>query len=306
MNSQSEKNTQFVYKIGLNHIFLMICFSVIALLYGFISNFSLEAKIESLVDSNLKKVRRCPISYKKLTLSYIFPGISFRNLELDGACFKGSDGLMLNNVETSLGFPSFSPLGPSLNTTIKDKYSLVNISSAHSVSSHKIRIESNKLSSKTFDSLLNDFKVEGLFKLTSVSELTKKNLKSLLINLKSNNLVIPSQTINSFDIPKLDVKNFSLIAELSGKDNLNIKKFVVGDERSPLRANIEGKVTLNTRRIQNSELDLNIVVKFSEQFLESFGIISLFLDSSKQDENGFYTINVKGPLSRPKHTVIKK
>ena len=118
--------------------------------------------------------------------------------------------------------------------------------------------------------------------------------------------MIPSQTINSFDIPKLDVKNFSLIAELSGKDNLNIKKFVVGDERSPLRANIEGKVTLNTRRIQNSELDLNIVVKFSEQFLESFGIISLFLDSSKQDENGFYTINVKGPLSRPKHTVIKK
>ena len=301
-----DKKTPLVYKVGLNHIFLISCLSILALGYGFVSNFSLESKIESLVKANLKKVRGCPISYDKLSLSYLVPGINFRNMELDGKCFKASSGLILSQVESTLGFPSFSPIGPTLNTIIKDKYSLINVSSAHSVSSHKIRIESQKLNAKSLNSLLNKFKIEGLFNLTSVSELTKKSLKSLMINLKSNNLVIPSQTVNSFEIPKLNVKNLSLIAELSGKSDLNIKKFVIGDEQSPLRANIEGKVKINSRAIKNSQLNLNIVVKFSEQFLENFGIISLFLDSSKQDENGYYTINVEGTLSKPKHTVVKK
>ncbi len=295
-----------IYKIGLNHYFLLILLSSLALIYGFVSNFSLEKKIEDTLKAQLAKMRSCPVSFEKLNLTYLVPGINLNDISVSPRCYKGQDDLIINSVQSNIGFPSFSPIGPSLNTVIKDKFSNINIKSAHGLTEHKVRIESRKLSSQSINPLLGLAQIKGNFDLTAVSTLGARDLKSLQLNLKSNNLTIPAQNINSFSIPNLDIRNFSLISNLANKSMLNIKKLIIGDERSPVRANIKGKINLNMKSIIRSKLDLNIVVKFSEQFQESFGIISLFLDSNKQDENGFYTINVTGTLNKPKHTVIQK
>ena len=295
-----------IYKIGLNHYFLLSLLSSLALTYGFISNFSLEKKIEDTLKSQLSKMRSCPVGFEKLSLSYFIPGLNLSDISVSPRCYRGEDEILINSVTSQISFPSFSPIGPTLSTVIKDKFSNIKITSAHGISEHKIRIESRKLSAQSFNPVLRQAQIKGDFNVTAVSTLDTRNLKSLQLNLKSNNLNIPAQNINSFSLPNLDIRNFALIANLSNKSLLNIKKFIIGDEKSPIRANIKGKIDLNMKSIVRSKLDLNIVVKFSEQFQESFGIISLFLDSNKQDENGFYTINVTGTLNKPKHTVIQK
>lgn len=266
---------------------------------GFFFNFSIEDKVMGLLDQNLRGNRSCPMNYRKADLGFFLPSLKIRDLDISSYCLKSKNSLNIKSVETGLGLPSFSPLGPSLETTIKDKYSRIEITSVHGISNHYIKANSRKLSARTLQPLLGNFNLAGDFELNTNIDATTKKIQSLDLSIKSKNFTIPSQDISGFNVPTMKIGQLGLKASMRNGKTLTIQQLVLGKELSPIRASIKGKIQLDKYSIQKSNLDLTATVKFSTSFIENFSILNLLLDSSKRDEQGFYHLKITGPLGKP-------
>ena len=64
-------------------------------------------------------------------------------------------------------------------------------------------------------------------------------------------------------------------------------------------ARATGYLTLNQNKILKSKLNISGSIKFSEEFIEQFSIISMLFASKKQDE-GNYQFSLKGIIQSPK------
>lgn len=299
MNNVSKvEETSKIYNISFKSLTAILIASVFAFILGLGLNFSLNDKINAFITSTVKQNRQCPMTFKDMKISYLLPSIQFTNFSLSERCLGPGNNLAFNTITASLSLPSFSPFGPSLHTTIKDSASQIDILSVHGIFDHHIKITSTKLSSKTFSPLLGNFKVAGLYTFNTDIGTNLSTIKNMTLQLKSMNFSIPAQTVEGFEIPNLLIGPLSLKLEMLEENNLKILEFIVGNELSPIRATIKGSLNLVPANIKRSQVDLIATVKFSASFLESFSIINLFLDQTKQDDDGFYKIRLTGSLNK--------
>lgn len=298
-HTNSENLNESVYKSSKTLVFGLILAAVFSFALGFVLNFSVEDKLISLIETNVKYNKQCPTQYKRLDIGYFLPKIRLFDVSVSSRCIKTQSNLKLSRIESSFSFPSFSPLGLSLESKIADKYSKIDITSVHAVSDHHFKIHSNKINSKTFAPFLKDFKLAGNFKIDANIATKKKNLEDLAVKVESKDFSIPSQMIQGFDLPTLNLGNFLLKAKSLSKKKIEIEELVIGKSKSPIRAKISGTMDLDKYNMMRSKIDLIANVKFSASFIESFSILNLFLDPSKADKQGFYSIQINGTLSNP-------
>ncbi|OIQ17974.1 MAG: hypothetical protein BM556_11155 [Bacteriovorax sp. MedPE-SWde] len=299
LGNQNQEVESSIYSVNKGLILSLIFLSFASFSIGFLFNFSFEDKIIGFIEKNVKYNRKCPTSYRKLSLDYIFPKIKMFDVNLNSRCIGTSKNLKIKRLESSLGFPSISPLGLGLNTTVQDKFSKIDISSAHSPSVNHFNIESKDLDAKSLAPLLKNFDLSGNFTLNSNIAMTRKNLSDLKLKIESTNFEIPAQNVSGFDVPKLKLGSLLVKAKMKGKKKLIIEEVIVGQELSPIRASISGTIDMDKYNFSRSKLSLLATVKFSSAFIESFPILNLLLDPTKQDPQGFYKIRLKGTVSNP-------
>lgn len=301
MNSQSHGQDldQTIYKTNKGLVLLLILLGGASFIVGFLLNFSFEDKLISLIETNVKYNKKCPTSYRKLNIGYLFPKVRMMDVNLSGRCIGAKEGIKIKRLESSLAFPSFSPAGISFNTNITDKFSKINISSVHSVNQNYFNIQSKKLNARTLSPFLKNVKLAGDFKVNSNIGLKKMKLDDLQLKIESKNFSIPAQNIQGFDLPNLNLGSLLVKAKLKSKKKLVIEEVIVGKELSPIRAKISGTIDMDKYNFSRSKMDLTATVKFSSAFIESFSILNLFLDQSKQDEQGFYKFKITGTVARP-------
>lgn len=294
-----EINQLNIYSLKTKHVILILVLSFFAFILGLLMNFSAEEKISQNIEAALKSNGRCPMNYKSMSLSYIMPSLNFTDFEISSRCLGGQNPFKLKSITSKLSIPSLSPFGPSFETTLKDQFSQIKIDSAHGFTGSLIKIESSKLAAKTLNPFLGKAKIEGQFTVNSnlLVDYTP-SLQELDLQIKSLNFSIPAQNIQNFEVPTLIIGPLSLKAQMKDGKKLNIIELILGNEISPIRANIKGDITLNQKNINLSQIDLIATVKFSQNFLESFSILNLFLDASKQDEDGFYKIKLTGTFNK--------
>ncbi len=304
-NSRTQDQNTEIYNIGTKRVFLLIIVSMISIFLGFSFNFSIDKKIASLLETNLKRNSKCPMKYDKAEVSYLLPGLHFNNLQVSAFCLKSSSPLTFKTISTSLSLPSFSPLGLGLKTEIKDQFSNIDILSIHGLSSNYIKLNSENLKSQTINPLLGNFKLGGDFTLNSNIDISKNQLSAVDLQIKSKNFSIPAQFLQGFEVPDITIGPLSLKATMEKKNQLNIVELILGNELSPVRADLKGDIEINQYNMTRSKLDLIATVKFSASFIESFSILNLFLDPSKQDEQGFYKIKIGGQAAKPTTEFLK-
>jgi type II secretion system protein N len=301
MNSQTHGQDldQSIYKTNKGLILLLILIGGFSFVVGFLLNFSLEDKLVSLIETNVKYNKKCPTSYRKLDISYLFPKVRMMDVSLSSRCIGTRENVKLKRLESSLAFPSFSPAGLSFNTNVSDKFSKINISSVHNINSNYFNIQSKKLNARTLSPFLKNVKLAGDFKVNSNIGLKKMKLDDLKLKIESKNFSIPAQNIQGFDLPNLNLGALLVKAKLKSKKKLIVEEVVVGKELSPIRAKITGSIDMDKYNFSRSKMNLTATVKFSSAFIESFSILNLFLDQSKQDEQGFYKFKITGTIARP-------
>lgn len=287
-----------IYSLSFKSVTAIVFASISAFTIGLALNFSLEDKINSIVTSSIKQNKNCSMNFKDMKISYLLPSLTFTNFSISNRCLGSTQALNLSRIDTSVSLPSFSPLGPTLKTTINDPSSEIEILSVLGIFNHHFKLTSHKLSSKTFAPLLNDFKISGMFSLNSDISTNLKSVQAMTLQLKSMNFSIPAQAIQGFEVPNLVIGPLSIKLEMDQENELKILEFIVGNELSPIRANIKGSLTIVPANIKKSKVDLLATVKFSASFLESFSILNLFLDANKQDEDGFYKLKITGTLNK--------
>jgi type II secretion system protein N len=288
-----------VYKITKTNIFLLLVLAGFSLFLGFAFNFSVEDKIIAVLTTQIKNNKQCPANFKSIKINYFLPSVNISDLEINGSCLKTRDNLDIKALKLSPGFPSFSPLGLGLNTQLRDKNSSIDILSIHSFGSHHLKITSPKFDAKTIEPFLNGLSLKGIFDINSNIEATNAGVKTLNLLIKSKNFKVPYQNINGLDIPDLSIGNLMIKASMKNRKKLVIDEIVVGTETAPIRASVKGSIALDKYNLKQSRLDLTATVKLSPSFVESFPILNLFLDPSKQDAQGFYKVKIGGTLGRP-------
>ncbi len=296
-----------IYKTKKTTILMIVIFASLSLIAGFIMNFSLEDRILGLIHDGLKKNRSCPMFYKEAKVSYFLPGIAISDLEISPRCLRAQRGLMIKDIDFSLGLPSITPMGVTFTSQISEidgLASTINLKSIHNISTQYIRIEESTLNLASLEAIMGKLKVEGSLNMTAFMSTDLKSIKDLDAYITSKNFIIPGQVIQNFEIPTLLINNLSLKAHSENSGPIEIQELIIGSEDSPIRANATGSIELNQRNINNSKIDIEAQVKFSQDFIEQFSIINLFLGSGKPDEQGFYHMRITGTLGRPNPPVI--
>lgn len=115
-------------------------------------------------------------------------------------------------------------------------------------------------------------------------------------SLVSRNLVILPQNIQGFLLPQLKLKNLSLKTTIL-ENRVQIEEFILGGDDTPFTAVGGGRIEL-APHIEQSQLHIDLNVRFSKDFLESFSFLTLFI-RSYQNEDGSYSLSLRGPMSAP-------
>lgn len=261
--------------------------------------FPIGIKIDNTIHGALKSIPDCSISMKNYALKLFFPRVVLSEIKLPKRCIGGTQDLLLKEVSIYFRGLSFSPFGPVFKVETTYNKNPLSVFFNIGMSSIAIKIKDNNLNLRKFSAFIPKVKLAGTVNVNGLLLTDMKSIKEIKLSLVSKDFLIPSQKISGFKLSSMKVNSLLLQAETTGKNKLKLKKFVIGDEEAPIRANFSGKIKLNDRRILNSTLDLTGELAFSKEFEDKYSLILLFMNKFDKKDN-FYQIRIKGPLASPK------
>ncbi|ATH07506.1 type II secretion system protein GspN [Halobacteriovorax marinus] len=276
--------------------------SSILIFLAFLMNFPIGTILKSQVENAIRSNPTCPITYDEMRFEWFLPKVILTKPVVSGRCYSNpSSSLKLSDLVISFQSPSFWPLGIKLHSKVKHKLSVINIYPTVGIGGTVIKVEKSSLSHKTLKEFLGtkslnftgDIEIESLVKIDG----SKLSQSDFLIT--SSNLSIPGQNIGGFDLPNLPIGALQLKGSLNSKDLLEIQDFQLGSPTSPVMAEANGVIKLNTHNMSNSTLDIAGEVKFSPSFLENFAIINMMLSGKESTNKGFYKFKVGGKFAAP-------
>ncbi len=273
-----------------------------SLFIGFIIGFSPKHFILMKIKNTLSNFKSCPIAYSSLDLEWFFPKIIIKGPSIVGECFNSPTRIYLRDMRlyfTGLGiFPPGIKLGVNLETNTSKLLIYPHLSPFGS----KVRIENSTIDTKLIRTLFPkvDY-LKGEFDLDFFAAFSAKAMDSGAISLSSKNFILKEKEIQlgalPFNLPKLNFNNFLFNGTLEDKKNFVVEKFIIGDENSPIKLSLKGKITLNQKDITSSSLNLIGDISFSEKFLnEDFSAIKIYLRKANP-QNGVYNIKISGTLN---------
>ena len=296
-------------------IFLLVSFIIV-------SHIPIASKLDSIIYSSLNVGQTCQLRISDYHFEFFAPKIRVKNIVVPGNCFSGKlpGGLKIPEVKVYFRGISFSPLGLSTKIVTNVLNSEIEAFVIPGMSSLSVILESdsdngkfttdiNKLRLSELNTLIPQAKFSGdLYVSNFLLEMSYSGkITDFVLNLTSNNVNLPAQTINipspmgaiPLSIDEMAI-NSLLLQVVSPKANkFNVKKMILGDEESPVKAKFTGDISLAKFNIAKSKLNLKGQLGFSEEFLEKFSIISLALGSFDKKDN-FYQIQLKGTFDAPK------
>jgi hypothetical protein len=267
------------------------------------SGVSLTKKIDDIVYSALTANPRCPITLENYEIKFFLPRLELTNIKIPRNCSTSlKNDLKISKVNIHIRGFAFSPLGLHFKADTKIKNNPLSAYITTGFSEIAVRITDNTIKVQNFKEFIPLVKLRGDIKLDALINLKNLKLTGLMLNARSNNFKIPSQSIMGLSIKQLNLDNLKVILDSTGqKSKIKVKELVIGKSGAPIEANFKGLINLNNRNIQASKLDLAGEVKISDEMAKNFALIKMYLDSfDKKDD--YYQIQIAGPLSRPKLT----
>lgn len=293
-----------IYDIERSYAKKITVITLLAFIAAILFNFPLEKNILTLIENQIAKNRRCPISYQNLELGYFLPKVVMEEATIPGQCFnKVGTNLNFDRVMVRLSMPSFWPIGIKTKVEAETQGAKINIFPRLAIGGHAIQIEDTVLEGPFLSSFTpypnlfrGEVKVQGHF------ELKGQSLDSGNLRLSSNNFVVPPQNIMGINLSQIPFK----LLEFAGtytKKAFHLKAFRLGDSSSPIQGEFTGKIYPSMRNMNFSRLDLEGRVKFSSAFLNQVGLLRIMLNGKKK-KDGFYYLKLGGTLALPKPTFI--
>lgn len=284
----------------------IVVFSIVFISLAFILNFPLEEKVQGAITKALKSNRSCQISYSKMDFSlFLFPTFNLKDVTLPGTCFGQSRGgaLSFSKVDLNVKRPTILPPGVLVETKIFDKITDLTVFSSLGITSASIRIENSTIEGALLAKAGGlPIKLKGSLSVDARFDTDYKFPTDGDFHITSKDLTLPPQMVMILQMKNLALS--PLVLKGSIKESIvRVTRFQVGNAQSKIEAIFtNGVITLNKKNPRLHKADLEGKVRLGEAFLKEYPILNAFLGKAKKDDNGFYTIELKGLLSqlRPK------
>ncbi len=264
----------------------------------FVFTFPFEKTLLGFVEKVITSQRACPISYEKIELSYFMPGINFKNPTISGNCFqKPGNDLALDKLAVTFAGPNFSPFGVRFKALAETEQSHIEAYPAVGFSGRVVRITDTKIGADILSTLTGMDLIVGELDIDGLVELAGNQVSSAKLKIESKSLKTSMTNIAGFLLPPMNLGSLLVLSELDASGKLFIEKLTLGSANSTLAANFKGDLTLNRYNMLYSNADLTGEVRFSDEFFEAIPIVKLLLQG-KQPTDGFYKLELKGPLGQ--------
>lgn len=271
----------------------LISFFIAVMIY-----FPLMLKTESIIKNALASIPGCEISYDKLDLEFFWlPKFIVKNVNIPAECLSGKSSLVLDKIDLNFRLFAFDPFGLSFFMNINALDTKIDGNIVVGIFEHAVNINNNFIELEKLSPYLGDnLKMSGKVEINVLSKFNNKQLKKLELNINSKNLTLPPQRIQILDLPLLNISNLLIMLKSDPQGIINVEKLIIGDEKSPIRANFTGTIKPNLMIIGMSSLDLKGELAFSEQFLTDFSLIKTLMTAYPQKDS-FYQIRLKGQFN---------
>jgi len=313
MNNENEHINNELKDVdySIRHLFQpkVILLIIFILVYSAISALEILKVWDQKIKQSVQSIPGCPIQFSDYHYEFFMPKIIINNISINQRCFRSQKNLNLSKLTINILGPSFSPFGVALRLKTNYQSNSINSKVVLGFSSLALLMESQKSDHSTSENIIDlseisDFipavKLQGhihidhLFTEVSYGGL----LNELRFNIASNDLKLPTQSINIFKVETIDIGSLLLQGELSDKKNLSLHKFTLGKEKSPIIANFSGSANLNQKMIAQSTLNIKGELGLSPEFQEKYAWTNfVFGKFDKKDK--FYQIEVKGKIGSP-------
>jgi len=275
-------------------------------LYGFLSLFPVEQRIETLLKSALSKDKKCPIHFNSFKTKLFFPGAILKDIIIPSSCFDAPKDLKIPQAEITWRGLSFKPFGLSFRANMDVLSSSLEARLIVGLKGQQINISDQEVDlSKLLVYLPIKLKMQGRVTLNSLAYIEKQKLSRIVIQATSNNLDFPPQDVRfpniniPLNMPRIFAQNLNFHAQLVS-DILDIREFTLGNNQSPLRAKVnKGSIKINKNNSNLSRLNIQ-----SEVYLDpkdkTLSDIASFAFSQFDKKDNFYQIRIGGTVGSPK------
>lgn len=267
---------------------------------AFFINFPIKEKIKGSIIGALKSNRTCKVNYSKLDLDLFFqPTLNFKNMNLPGRCFgsRGA-GLSFDTVDLVLKRPTVIPPGVLFHARAKESITDLNIFATMGIGSTIIRIENSVIDGSLIATAAKlPVKLKGSLSVDALIESDYKVPTGGSFHITSKNLSLPPQRVIILDIKGLSLAPMIFKGTLD-KGVVNLQRFQLGNSTTKLEAIFaDGTIKLDMKNPRRHMVDLEGRIRLSPELLKEFPIIAPFLGNANLDSNGYYRIQLKGPVS---------
>jgi hypothetical protein len=297
LDNSIEENDYVLPALGKPKWLLLVAATTVI---AFLVNFSFSERIENSIRGALGSNAQCPIAYKEMKFELFFPKVIIKDISMPGRCLSQSAAKNIDLRQVNLSFIgfSFSPLG--INTELRTNLDGTILHTKQTIGSSEqvINTLGSVLDLSSLMPYLTTFKMSGHVETSALTNIKNGKVNTSKFLLKSKDFVIPTQRLDSLDLPNMNIKNLMFKGTYDRSGKIKIESLVLGDDKSPIRATFKGDLWPNEFQFRLSRIDLTGEVIFSESFLESFSIIKIFFSQFPQ-KDGYYQIKLGGTIGSP-------
>ncbi len=294
---------QGIYLSG-TPVFKLSAAAVLIMAVAFFMNFPFEEKVKSSIVAAIKKNKSCPISYTNLDLNFFLqPTLNFKNMNIPGACLgnRRSPSLEFDKLNIVLRRPTVLPPGVLFSAEAENSSSKINLFATTGIGSAIIRIEDSQIAGSLLTSVGNlPVNMKGSLSVDAIIESDYKVPTGGSFHITSKDLSLPPQRIQILDIKGLGLA--PLVLKGSMEDGtVKLQRLQVGNSTTKIEAIFtDGTIKLDKKNPSRHMVDLEGRVRLGEEFLKEFSIINLYqpFQKANMDKNGFYRIQLKGPIGK--------
>jgi type II secretion system protein N len=284
------------YKGKSRTILIMLLGSMLFIL-AFANHYPIGEKVKQQIKAHLATTP-CRPDFGQIRFEWLMPKIVISDLVLPARCFnRQGDPLKLTHVTLNYHFINFAPLGLPFRLDTELGGQPLALYYVLGIGKQLIRLKDQTLEISRLEPVIGgDFKIAGTLTADINLSMEQNLVRSLELKAASKNLQIPSQTVQSVNLPTLRINEFFLEVTSENYPRVKLNKLVLGDVDSPVRANFRGKMDL-AEPIQMTALDISGEIGFSEEFRQGFPVDLFFGRFTQAD--GFYQIKIGGSVQAP-------
>lgn len=281
----------------------LVLIALAIIVAAFFINFPVKEKIKGAIVSAIKSNRACKINYSKLDLDlFLQPTVNFKDMIIPARCLgKRGSGISFEDVNLVLKRPTVLPPGLLFHATVKESLTNLNVFATTGITSSLIRIENSNIDGALIGAAAKlPVKLKGSLSVDALIENDYSQPTGGSFHITSKDLALPPQRVIILDIKGLSLAPMLLKGTMD-EGVVNLQRFQIGNSTTKLEAIFaDGKITLNKKNPNRHMVDLEGRLRLSAELLKEFPILAPFLGTASLDNNGFYRIQLKGPISKLK------